>query len=133
FLNAAVEFAVVLVAPAGGQEDAIRVLFEELWDGLRAFTGTAQVIQAEFKKNLAGLGFAAGVLQQCWNVWQAQRDAYAGERPGLRHWIVRELQDNTGAEGFPGAPSGELIPRGGLLPCLHVAWHRRLHRKLARA
>src|ERR1035437_8374490 len=88
FLNAAVEFAVVLVAPAGGQEDAIRVLFEELWDGLRAFTGTAQVIQAEFKKNLAGLGFAAGVLQQCWNVWQAQRDAYAGERPGLRHWIV---------------------------------------------
>ena len=64
FLNAAVELAVVLVAPAGGQEDAIRVLFEELRDGLRAFAGTAQVVQAKFKENLAGLGFAAGVLEQ---------------------------------------------------------------------
>ena len=72
-LDTAVKPAVVLVAPAGGQEGAIRVLCE----------------------HLAGLGFAAGVLDQGWNVRQAQRDAYPGERPGLRHWIVRDLQDNT--------------------------------------
>ena len=50
--------------------------------------GAVQVIQTEFQEDLAGLGFAPGVLEQGWNVWQAQRDAYAGERSGLRHWIV---------------------------------------------
>jgi hypothetical protein len=40
------------------------------------------------------------VFEQCWNVWQAQRDAYTGERPGLRHWMVRNLQDNTSAAAF---------------------------------
>ena len=94
-LDTAVKPAVVLVAPAGGQEGAIRVLFEEPRDRLRAIAGTVQVIQAEFEEHLAGLGFAAGVLDQGWNVRQAQRDAYPGERPGLRHWIVRDLQDNT--------------------------------------
>src|SRR5262249_43521386 len=89
FLNAAVEFAVILVTPAGGQEDAIRVFFEELRDRLRAFAGITQIIETEFKENLACLRFAAGVLKQCWNIWQPQRDAYAGERSGLRHWIVR--------------------------------------------
>ena len=43
---------------------------------------------------------ALGVFEQGWNVRQAQRDAYAGERSGLRHWIVRDLQDNTSAEVF---------------------------------
>src|SRR6185503_10280586 len=86
---AAVELAVVLVTPAGGQEDAIRVFFEELRDRLRALAGTTQVVEAEFKENLACLRFAAGVLKQGWNIRQPQRDAYTGERSGLRHWIVR--------------------------------------------
>ncbi len=89
FLNAAVELAVVLVAPAGGQEDAIRVLFEELrrWPRhpYRGCSGSPDEIRGKSRR----FGFPAGVLEQCWNVWQAQRDAYAGERSGLRHWIVR--------------------------------------------
>ncbi len=88
-LDAAVELAVVLVAPAGGQEDAIRELLEKLRDGLGALTGAAQIVQTKFEENLACLGLPAGVLEKCGNVWQAQRDAYAGERSGLRHWIVR--------------------------------------------
>ena len=47
--------------------------------------GLVQEIQAEFEKGLARLGFAPGVVQQGRNVRQAQRDANARERPGLRH------------------------------------------------
>ena len=54
--------------------------------------GLLEVVQAKFEEDLAALGFAAGVLEQCWNVWQAQRDAYARERSGLRHWIVRNFR-----------------------------------------
>ena len=68
----------VLVTPAGGEEDAIRVFFEELRNRLRAFTGIAQVVQAELKEDLACLRFAAGVLEQGWNIRQPQRDAYTG-------------------------------------------------------
>ena len=54
-------------------------------DGLGALAGVGQEIQTEFEKRFAGFGFAAGVFEQGWNVWQAQRDANARERSGLRH------------------------------------------------
>ena len=96
--NAAVKLAVVLVTPAGGEKDAIRVLFEKLRNRLRAFAGIAEIIETEFKEYLACLRFAAGVFKQCGNIWQPQRDAYARERSGLRHWIVR----NTRITRVPG-------------------------------
>ena len=83
--DAAVEPAVVLVAPAGGQQDAIRELFQKAANSRGAFSGVVQEIQAEFQKDLSRRGFAPRVVQKCWNVRQAQRDANPREQPRLRH------------------------------------------------
>ncbi len=85
--DAAVEFAVVLVAAAGGQNNAVGELLQEAADRVRPLARMVQEIQAEFQENLAGLGLAPGVVEQCWNIRQAQRDADARERPGLRHLV----------------------------------------------
>ena len=83
---------------------------------------SVQKIQAKFEERFACLGFAACVLEQSWNVWKAQRDAYARERSGLRHWIVKNTQDSTGAGGLSlyiggsrgGQPGPDFVPnRGG--------------------
>ena len=63
FFDAAVEFAAVLVAAAGGQHDAVRILFEEGVYGLGAALGVFQVVQTELQKRFARLGFLPCVLQ----------------------------------------------------------------------
>ena len=90
--DAAVESAVVLVAPAGGQNDAIGELFQEAANGLGPLAGLAQEVQAEFQKDLARLGFTPSVVQKCWYVRQAQRNADAREGPVLRHRVLRQLR-----------------------------------------
>ena len=80
----------------------------------RPCIGVVQVVQAEFKEDLAGLGFPPGMFQQGWNVWQAQRDADAGERPWSAPLDRRDTQGNTGATRSGPALSGR--SRGQ--PCL---------------
>ena len=100
FFDAAVELAVVLVAAAGGQEDAVRVLFEELRNGLRALAGTAQVVQAKFKEDLAGLGFAPGVLEQVLERLAGPTRCRCGGAIWSAPLDRKEFQDNTGAARF---------------------------------
>jgi len=76
---------VVLVPPAGGQDDGVGKLVDKPSNGIGALPGFIQKIQAEFQKRLARLSFTPRVVQQCGNVRQAQRDANTRERPGLRH------------------------------------------------
>ena len=83
--NTAVEFSVVLVAPAGGEHRAIGKLLQKPGDDLSALGRIGKEIQAELQESLARLGFATRVIQQGRDVRQAQRDANARERPGLRH------------------------------------------------
>ena len=93
----------VLVAAARGQQDAFGKLFQKLADRFSALARVTEVIEAEFEENLSGLGFTAGVVKKSRNVWQAQRDAYAGERSGLRHWSDKKIQNSTAPQGiFPG-------------------------------
>jgi hypothetical protein len=68
---------VVLVTPASRQDSRLRELVEEAADRRRALQGLVQVIQAEFQESFARLGFAPGMGDKGWNVWQAQRDADA--------------------------------------------------------
>ena len=64
FFNAAVEFAVVLMAAAGGQNRAGGVTFEKLRDGAGAGHGVRQVVQTELQEVLAGLGFSPRLLEK---------------------------------------------------------------------
>jgi hypothetical protein len=84
---AAVKLPMVLVAAAGSEDDAIRELLQKAANGRSAFARPIQEIQAKFQENLARLGFPPRVVEQCLNVWQAQRNANAGERPCLRHLV----------------------------------------------
>ena len=60
-------------------------LFEEAADGFGAFARMVEKIEAELQERLASLSFAPGMLEEGGNIWQAQRDANARERPGLSH------------------------------------------------
>ena len=118
-LDAAVEFAVILVAAAGGQDDAFGKLLEKAGDRLRAFARVVQEVQAEFQEQFARLGLAPGVLQQGWNVWHAERNADAGKRPRLRH-RKKTPQNNTGvASGLSAADYR------GARPEAATTWRRR--------
>ena len=83
--DAAVEFAVVLVAAAGGEDDAVGELIEEVTDGFGAAHRLIEEVEAEFKKGLAGLSFSTRVLEELGDVRQTQGDTDARERPRLRH------------------------------------------------
>jgi hypothetical protein len=61
--NAAVEFPVILVTPAGGDYGQVGELFEEGTDGFGAFARMVQEIQAEFEECLTALSFAPGVVE----------------------------------------------------------------------
>ncbi len=73
--HAAVEFSVILMAPAGGQNAAFRMRGEKLADDGDALLGRGQVIQAELEEGFAGVGFAARVFQQLLRVGKAHGDA----------------------------------------------------------
>ena len=98
FFDAAVEFAVVLVAAAGGQHDAVRILLQKAANGLCAALGVLQVVQAELQKRFARLGFPPRVLQQPIQIRKTQRDADAREGPGLRHLGVFSIPRTRPAE-----------------------------------
>src|SRR5581483_681162 len=114
-LDAAVEFAVVLVAAAGRQDHAVRKLLEKRGDRLRPFTGVIQKIQTEFEEAFAGLGLAPGVLEQGWDVWHAERNAEAGEWRRLGHRKKDQLRMTRGGGGTDrlAAPLGQLGGRRG--------------------
>ncbi len=99
-LDAAVELSVILVAPAGGQDQGVGELVEEAADGGGALDGLVEEVETKLEKRLTRLSLATGVGEQARNVRQAQRDAYARERPGLHH--CRE---------FPGYHRGSGAPR----------------------
>ena len=84
----------ILVAAAGGQQDAIGELFQKGWDGGRTLEGIVQEVQAELQEDFSRCGFAPGVIQESWNVWQAQRDANPREQLGLRH-CLKNHQNTT--------------------------------------
>src|SRR5262249_19204447 len=92
--DAAVEFPVVLVAPAGGQDRTFGELIEEGGDGWGTATGVIEEVEAEFEEGLSRRGLAPSVVQQSLDVWQAQRNANPRKKPGLRH--SRKVQNNTG-------------------------------------
>jgi hypothetical protein len=77
---------VVLVTPAGRQQNAIRELFQESRNGSGAGGRVIQKIQAEFQKDLARRGLAPGMFEESGYVWQTQCDANSREQLGLRHW-----------------------------------------------
>ncbi|HZY58322.1 MAG TPA: hypothetical protein VFE56_01085, partial [Candidatus Binataceae bacterium] len=64
----AVEFAVVLMPPASGQNDAVREALEKAGNGLCASAGIIEKIEAKFQESLARFRFLPGVLQQGPNV-----------------------------------------------------------------
>ena len=103
--DAAVELAVVLMAAAGGQDDAVGKLFQEAADGLgalgRAGPGSPGGIQGRFSPASASRRACSSSVG---NVWQAQRDTDARERPRLRHGREdhRIPQEECGTSRNPG-------------------------------
>jgi hypothetical protein len=77
-VHAAVEFSVILMAAAGGQQAAIGMRGEKFADGGNALFGSGQVIQAEFEKRFPGVDFAARVFEQLLRVGEAH--GYADAR-----------------------------------------------------
>jgi len=96
----------VLVAAAGGQDHAIGKLLEERANGLSAEARVIEEVQAEFEERLASLGLMTGVVEEGWNVWKTQRDAYARERPDLRHLTLKESLEYHRGMGVPGRGGG---------------------------
>ena len=70
FLDAAIKFSLVLMAAAGGQDDAIAVLFQNFADDFDAAFWIFQIIEAEFKESFTRVGFAPRVFQQFGRVWE---------------------------------------------------------------
>ena len=101
-LDAAVEFAVVLMAAAGGEDGAVRIAFQKLRDGLGALNRIAQIVETEFEEVLAGLGFAAGLFEETRNVRQTERNADSGKRTPCVGHIGFEKQK-------PGAPAVQVL------------------------
>jgi hypothetical protein len=58
------------MAAAGGQDNAITVLFQNFADYFDAAFGIFQIIQAEFKECFTRIGFAPRVFQQFGGVRQ---------------------------------------------------------------
>ena len=95
--DAAVELAVVLMPPAGGDHDGFRKLLQKLPDGAGTVAGAVQEVQTEFEETLSRGGLPPGMVQQGRNVRKAQCDANPRERPGLRHLGFGTSQNTTGA------------------------------------
>ena len=76
--DAAVEFSVILMAAAGGQDAAIRMRGEKLADHRDALLGSRQVVQAEFEKGFSRVDFAARIFQKLLRVGKAHGDANPG-------------------------------------------------------
>jgi hypothetical protein len=83
--DAAVKPAVVLVAPAGYQQETIGEPLEKGGNGSGARRGVIEEVQAELQKHLSRGGLTPGVVQETWYVRQAQRDTNPREQPDLRH------------------------------------------------
>jgi hypothetical protein len=64
FLDAAVEFAVILAPPASGQDDGSGELIEKFANRGSAREGMIEEIQPKFEKCFPGLGFKPGMCQQ---------------------------------------------------------------------
>jgi len=69
--DAAVEAPMVLVAAAGGEDDALGKAIEEAANGGGPLRRVIEKIQAEFKEGLTGFGFALRVFQQSGNIGQS--------------------------------------------------------------
>jgi hypothetical protein len=61
-LDAAIESPMVLVAPAGGQNPAVRVFLQDLANDFEALIGRRQLVQAEFEEPLTRGRFSSGML-----------------------------------------------------------------------
>ena len=77
-LHTAVEFSVILVAAAGGQDTAIRVPGEKLADDGDAVFGGGQIVQTKFEKRFSCVDFTARVFQQLLRVGKAHGNANPG-------------------------------------------------------
>lgn len=63
---------------------------QKLRDGARPEGRIAKVVETEFEKILAGLGFAAGLFEQSGNVRQTERNADLRKSAPLGHiWFIR--------------------------------------------
>ena len=90
FLDTAVEFAVVLVTAACGENGAIRIALQKIRDGPCPQSRIAQIVETEFEEVLACLGFAAGLFQKTCDVRQTERNANLRESAPLGHiWFIR--------------------------------------------
>src|ERR1700691_498868 len=88
--DTAVEFAVILMAAACSENCAVRISMKKLRDGPRSEGRVAKVIETEFEKVLAGLGFPAGLFEQTGNIRQTERNADLGKSAPLGHiWFIR--------------------------------------------
>src|ERR1700691_2078423 len=94
--DTAVEFAVILMAAACSENCAVRISMKKLRDGPRSEGRVAKVIETEFEKVLAGLGFPAGLFEQSGNVRQTERNADLRKRAPLGHiWFIRISEGNA--------------------------------------
>ncbi len=73
--DAAVEFSVILMAAAGGQNGAFRMRGEKLADDGDALFRRGQIVEAELEEAFAGVRFAARVFHELQRVWKAHGDA----------------------------------------------------------
>jgi hypothetical protein len=87
FLDAAVVAAVILMAPAGGENGAAGVGFEELGDGADAVFRVGKVVETELEKSLAGVVFLCSFTDECGRIREAQGDTDPGQRVGRSHRV----------------------------------------------
>ncbi len=74
-LHAPVEFSVILMTAASGQDAAIGMRNEKLADDCYALFGRGQIVQTEFEKGFPRVNFTARVLQQLLRVGKAHGNA----------------------------------------------------------
>jgi hypothetical protein len=89
FFDAPVKTAMVLMAAAGGENRATRILAEELRDSAGAHSRIGQIVEAELEEVLAGLGFALGLLEQARDIGQPKRNTDLREARGAGSCLVQ--------------------------------------------
>jgi hypothetical protein len=78
-LDAAIEFAAILMAPASREYDYFRKFLQETPYRRRPFGWLIEKIQTKLKESLAALSLAARMLQERGNVRQTKSDTDSGE------------------------------------------------------
>ncbi len=110
-LNAAVEAAAVLMAPASGQDGRVGVQTEKLADDRNALLGRGQVIETEFEEPLALSGLAPRLFEEPLRLGEAEGNADARENRASRHAKLQFTKEYHAEAGAPSCTGAEAARR----------------------